>query len=150
MSSWRQQALIEAPVEKIWELVGDPNRHPEWWPRVLEVSGVPVITQDASYRQVTRSRSGVVETTFNVEELDELKTIKLRCVDTDTYAHFLLTDVRGSTFVDFELGMDPVPDRFADFDRTRGKQYFREWGQEAIDGLKLAAESPRAATEPAR
>ncbi|HEX6583794.1 MAG TPA: SRPBCC family protein [Thermoleophilaceae bacterium] len=32
-----QQAFIEAPVERVWELVGDPNRHPEWWPEMLEI-----------------------------------------------------------------------------------------------------------------
>ena len=32
-----QQTFIEAPVERVWELVGDPNRHPEWWPEMLEI-----------------------------------------------------------------------------------------------------------------
>jgi uncharacterized protein YndB with AHSA1/START domain len=29
-----QQTFIDAPVERVWELVGDPNRHPEWWPEM--------------------------------------------------------------------------------------------------------------------
>ena len=33
----RQQALIEVPVETLWELVGDVRRHPEWWPRIIDV-----------------------------------------------------------------------------------------------------------------
>jgi hypothetical protein len=148
MSSWRQQALIEAPVEHVWDLVGDPKRHPEWWPRVLEVKGVPVITQDASYRQVTRSGRSVVETTFSVEEHDELRNIKLRCVDTGTYGQWLLTDVRGSTFVDLELGMEPASARLRLVDRIIGKRYFREWAQEAIDGLRGAALGERPTSEP--
>jgi uncharacterized protein YndB with AHSA1/START domain len=32
-----QQVFIDAPIERVWELVGDPNRHPEWWPEMLEV-----------------------------------------------------------------------------------------------------------------
>ena len=28
MASFRQQTLIEAPVEAVWELVGDPKRYP--------------------------------------------------------------------------------------------------------------------------
>jgi uncharacterized protein YndB with AHSA1/START domain len=35
MSGWRRQAVIDAPIEVVWELVGDPNRHPEWFPRVI-------------------------------------------------------------------------------------------------------------------
>ncbi len=36
MASWRQQALIEAPVEEVWRLVGDPGRYPEWAGEVIE------------------------------------------------------------------------------------------------------------------
>jgi uncharacterized protein YndB with AHSA1/START domain len=142
MSSWRQQALIEAPVETVWELVGDPNRHPEWWPDVLEVKGVPKITQDATYRQVTRTRGGSIETTFSVEEVDELRTIKLRCTDTGTYAHWLLTEARDSTFADLELGIEPTSLRYRVFDGMLGKRYFRDWAQRAVDGLRDAAQRP--------
>ena len=34
MSAYRQQALIDVPITTVWGLVSDPNRHPEWWPRV--------------------------------------------------------------------------------------------------------------------
>jgi len=37
MSEARQQAYIEAPVEIVWDLLADVDRHPEWWPRVLSV-----------------------------------------------------------------------------------------------------------------
>jgi hypothetical protein len=30
MSEVRQQVLIEAPPEVVWELITDVNRHPEW------------------------------------------------------------------------------------------------------------------------
>jgi putative SOS response-associated peptidase YedK len=39
MSAHRQQALLDAPLEVIWGLVGTPSRYPEWWPRVIEVRG---------------------------------------------------------------------------------------------------------------
>src|SRR5262245_18460850 len=39
MSAYRQQALLDAPLEEVWPLVGTPARHPEWWPRVIEVRG---------------------------------------------------------------------------------------------------------------
>jgi uncharacterized protein YndB with AHSA1/START domain len=39
VSVCRSQALIHAPADRVWDLVGQPNRHPEWWPRVIEVRG---------------------------------------------------------------------------------------------------------------
>ena len=41
MSAYRQQALIDVPLATVWELVRDPNRHPEWWPRVVKVQCDP-------------------------------------------------------------------------------------------------------------
>ncbi len=42
MSAYRKQAVIDAPVEAIWELVGDPRRHPEWWPKIIEIDRPPL------------------------------------------------------------------------------------------------------------
>jgi uncharacterized protein YndB with AHSA1/START domain len=39
MSEVQQQALVDAPVSTVWELVGDPSCYPEWLPRVLEIQG---------------------------------------------------------------------------------------------------------------
>jgi len=41
VASWKQQALVEAPVERVWELLADPARFPEWSGETLEVMGVP-------------------------------------------------------------------------------------------------------------
>ena len=57
MSVARRQALINAPPSKIWELVGDPRHHPEWWPRVVEVRGERFDEGD-NYAQVTREPNG--------------------------------------------------------------------------------------------
>jgi uncharacterized protein YndB with AHSA1/START domain len=139
VSGWRRQAVIDAPVEVVWELVGDPNRHPEWFPRVLEVSGLGQVEQDARFRQVTRSLRGQMETTLAIEELDQLRAINMRCLDTGTYVRFLLTEAQDGTFADIEIGMSParLPDRV--FDVTIGKRYFRRWTDEAVDALCQAA-----------
>ena len=41
MLSWRQQTLIEAPVDEVWATVCDPRTHPDWWPDLegVEVEG---------------------------------------------------------------------------------------------------------------
>jgi uncharacterized protein YndB with AHSA1/START domain len=52
-----QQTFIEAPVERVWELVGDPNRHPEWWPEMLEIECAD-LKEGCRYRGVVKGPSG--------------------------------------------------------------------------------------------
>ena len=32
MTSYRAQAYVDAPLEEVWALVGNPAAYPEWWP----------------------------------------------------------------------------------------------------------------------
>jgi hypothetical protein len=126
--------MIEAPVESVWELIGNPSRHPEWWPRVVEVHGQR-FDQGDEYVQVTRGPVGKAETTFLVERMDELREVRLRCQLTGTYAHWVLTGAQGGTFVDLEMGMDPTGLGNKIFDAAFGARYFRRWADQSIDGL---------------
>ena len=143
MSGWRRQAIIDAPVEVVWDLVGNPNRHPEWFPHVLAVSDLEHVEQDARFRQVTRSLTGKMETTLAIEDLEELRSINMRCLDTGTYVRFLLTQAQDGTFADIEIGIEPtrLPDRV--FDLTIGKRYFRRWTDDALDALASAVRVER-------
>ena len=91
VSDYRQQALIEAPVERVWELIGDPLRHPEWWPRVIEVQGERFEEGD-QYAQVSKGPMGRVETQFAVDSRDELRHLKVHCTRSGTYADWALTE----------------------------------------------------------
>jgi hypothetical protein len=148
MSKRRRQALIEAPVEAIWDLVGNPSRHPEWWPRVIEIDGERYEEGD-DYVQVTRSPIGTGESRWLVEEKEDLREIRLRCQLTGTYADWHLTSAQGGTFVDLELGMDPTAFGYRLFDLTVGPRYFRQWADESIEALGEAAKSSGAAGDPA-
>jgi len=139
MSSYRQELLIECPVERVWELVGDPRRHPEWWPRVVEVDGLGEVVEEAEFVQTTRSIGGEIETTMRIEELEDLRQIHLRCMDTGTFAHWRLTEAQGSTFAELELGMIPASTSMRAFDLVMGRRYFRRWSEAAIDGLRRAS-----------
>jgi uncharacterized protein YndB with AHSA1/START domain len=143
VSGWRRQAVIDAPVEVVWELVGDPNRHPEWFPRILQVSDLEHVEQDARYRQVTKARGTEMETTLAIEDLDEMRSISMRCLDTGTYVRFLLTEARNETFADIEIGMEPrrLPERA--LDAVIGRRYFRRWTDEAVSALADAASESR-------
>jgi uncharacterized protein YndB with AHSA1/START domain len=41
MTSWRQQTVIDASVQEVWELLCDPDRSPEWSDDVIAVTGAP-------------------------------------------------------------------------------------------------------------
>jgi Polyketide cyclase / dehydrase and lipid transport len=138
MSACKRQALIDAPVESIWDLVGNPSRHPEWWPRVIEVQGERFNEGD-DYVQITRGPVGSDETSFLVERRDDLREVMLRCQLTGTYAHWMLTSAQGGTFVDLEMGMDPKAFSYKVFDATVGRRFFKRWAEESIDALERAA-----------
>jgi hypothetical protein len=50
MSEVHEQALIDAPVVEVWELVGNPGSYTDWLPRVFESRG------SASRRALNSSR----------------------------------------------------------------------------------------------
>jgi hypothetical protein len=141
VSQVRRQAQIDAPVERIWELVGDPNRHPEWLPRVVEVE-CEGIEQGCTYRQVAKGPVGEDEETIMIDRLEGCSEILIRCLDTGTYMRWLLTGAREGTFVDVEYGMEPIAIKHKVFDRLAGKRFYGRWLEQSIDALRRAARSP--------
>ena len=69
----------------------------------------------------------------------------LRCLDTGTYARWLLAEAQGGTFIDVEFGLDPKTPRTRVFDAVAGRRYFRNWLQQSIAALRLAADEKVAA-----
>jgi hypothetical protein len=138
MSDCRRQTFIDAPVTQVWPLLGDPGRYPEWWPRVVEVHG-DRFEQGTEYVQVTRGPIGSQATKMTLDRLDDLREIRMRCLETGTYAHWLVTEARGGTFVDLALGMDPVDLASRAFDATLGRPYFRRWAEKSLAALRETA-----------
>jgi uncharacterized protein YndB with AHSA1/START domain len=133
MRSTRRQVMLDAPVERVWELIGDVNRHPEWWPRVEEVQ-YELLESGCTYRQVTKTPGKTIETTISIESLDDCHELRVRCLDTGTYARFLLAEAQDGTFVDAELGIEPQGPA-----RLVAGIYVRRWLEQTLDGLKRAA-----------
>ena len=143
MSAVRRQAVIDAPVEQVWDLVGDPRRHPEWFPRVIEVNGER-IEEGEEYAQVTVDHSGKPDRTdFVIERLDNLHEIRFACQKTGMYAHWLLTDAQGNTFVEVEMGMQPKSVGLKLYDVVNGRRYFGRWLEESLDALRRIAGRPK-------
>ena len=126
----------------MWSLVGDPRRHPEWFPRVVEVNGQR-FEEGEGYAQVTKQGRGTVETDFLIERLDDMHEIRFACQKTGMYAHWLLTDAQGDTFVDVEMGMQPKSTGDKVFDAVIGRLYFRRWLDQSLDALPQQAEAAR-------
>ena len=151
-SSYKQQALIEAPVEKVWALLEDPERFPEW-SGTMEVTGAPTrIEKGSTFELTSRGPLGRKSTTtFEVAELEDLHEIKLLCQRSGYYSHWALTDARGSTFADVEFGVEPRPGLEA---RAIGalhtKRYLRRTLEQTLDGLRRALGRASAGRETAR
>ena len=138
MSGVREQMLVEAPVPIVWDLVGDPRRYSEWLPRVFEIQGER-FDQGDEFVQVSRQPMlGRDEAHFLIDDMEELREIRMHCTISGMFVHWKLTDARGGTFLDAEFGMDPLRRRDRLFDAVAGRRFFRRWLFEALDGLKRA------------
>lgn len=138
MACWRQQALIEAPVEDVWGLIADPARFPEWNESV-EVTGVPTrIEKGSTFRRRAPTALGPKATaTFEVEQFDEsLREIRLRCQLSGYYSHWYLTEAQGNTFADVEMGVEPhgLKERVWALPQTKG--YLHRAVDASLDGLR--------------
>jgi hypothetical protein len=146
---YRHQAFVPASVHSVWELVGHPERHPDWWPELVEVQGKG-FGRGCSYCHVTQDERGLSETTLIIERLTELKELAVRCAETGLYMRWLLSDAQGGTLVDAEFGIDltrasePLPD----FDTEAAQDELQRWLHSSLDGLAGAGRlaPPAAAT----
>jgi Polyketide cyclase / dehydrase and lipid transport len=138
MSLCRRQGFIEAPVATVWELISDVGRHPEWWPRVVEVE-CEELEEGCTYREVVRGPFGDDEMEMLIEDRDEYRHLNIRCVNTGTFVRFGLTEARGGTFLDGEMGMDPTGLATRVFDAVAGRRYFSKWMASTLEALREAA-----------
>jgi uncharacterized protein YndB with AHSA1/START domain len=145
MASWKQQALIEAPVEEVWEILADPVRGPDWDQDVLAITGAPVKIEKGSTFELTgRGPMGLKgTTTFKVEEFEEMHELKMQCEASGFYAHWLLTKAQDGTFTQLELGheQDALPDPGLKDRAIRAlytKSYLRRAVEKTLDGLRKA------------
>jgi hypothetical protein len=143
MASWKQQALIEAPVAEVWDILCDPASSPGWDPDVMAVTGGPTRIEKGSTFDITsRGPLGLkATTTFQVEELRDMHEMKMKCQSSGFYAHWRLTPAQNGTFTEVELGTEslrskPLWGRAAAALHT--KSYLRRQVEKLLDGLRRA------------
>jgi hypothetical protein len=137
----RRQAQIDAPLQAIWDLVGDPNRYPEWWPRIVETK-CEGLGEGCTYKQVSKGPVGEASETVLIERMDDCREVRIRCLDTGTYMCWQLLGARDGTFVDVEFGMDPERLPHKVFDVLAGKRFYRGWLEQSLAALRDAACGP--------
>jgi uncharacterized protein YndB with AHSA1/START domain len=68
MPTARRSRIIAAPVEQLWEVIGDPHHLPRWWPRVTRVEDV----EGDAFTEVMKTAKGkLVRADFQLVESDE-------------------------------------------------------------------------------
>ena len=143
MAAWRQQAVIDAPVDVVWGLVGDPNRYPEWAHDVVDVTGLPEVEEGAAFRQQSRLPIGSATTTFVIDKLEEMREIRLHCTASGYYSRWLLTEAQEATFADIEIGMEPSAVGYKVVDALTGKRGYRRVLEQTLDSLREIASRER-------
>jgi uncharacterized protein YndB with AHSA1/START domain len=137
MGSYREQTLIEAPVDAVWAQVGDPNRYPEWAGEIVEVEGLDTVEPGARYEQEGKTPfGGTRKTEFVVEALDEMREISVRCTVSGWYLRWLLTGAGNDTFTEVEVGMDPTHFGYRAMDSTLGKRWYRQTVENTLEQLR--------------
>jgi hypothetical protein len=137
--SSRQQVHIDAAPEAIWELVGDPNRHPVWWPEMLEVECAD-LSQGCRYRGVVKGPFRAEEHELTIERLDDCREVSIFCDGTGVTTRFVLADAQGGTFVEGYFSIEPNSIGTTVFAAVTGRRFLRSWLEQSLANLKLAAE----------
>ena len=75
---------------------------------MVEVTGLAEVAEHATFEQTQRMPFGADTTMFEIEKLDDLREIKLRCQTSGYYSHWVLTPAQENTFVEVEIGVEPT------------------------------------------
>lgn len=134
-----RQSYIEAPVERVWELLGDPNRHPEWWPDIIEVECAD-IKEGCRYRGVVKGLFGVDDHELMLERLDDCHEVLISCAGTGVTTRFVLAEAQGGTFVEGNFAIEPSSLGMKVIGALSGERLMRTWLESSLENLKQMAE----------
>jgi hypothetical protein len=139
-----QQAFIDADPETIWQLVGDPNRHPDWWPGVVDVECAD-LREGCRYREVVKGFFRPQEHDIVIERLDTCQEVCISCQDTGVTTRFVLTGAQGGTFVEGHFSIEPTKVGPKVVTAVMGRRFMRSWLERSLENLKRTAERQPAA-----
>ena len=134
-----QQAYIDASPETIWQLVGDPNRHPDWWPEMIEVECAD-LREGCRYRGVIKGPFKAEAHDLVIERLDTCQEVCIACTGTGVVTRFVLTGAQGGTFVEGHFSIEPNSIGMKVIGVVSGRRFMRSWLERSLENLKLVAE----------
>ena len=142
---YRRQAVIEAPLEDVWDVVSNPGTHPEWWPDVVRVEVSDEVAEGDPYLRTSRRLGFLdeVDGIWVVDRLDRLKEARFRCTVSGAYVRVGLTPAAADTFVEVETGMLPPNLRWR-LAKALSPLYFRRWLTAVVEALPRAVAQRRA------
>jgi hypothetical protein len=140
-----QETFIDAPVERVWELVGDPNRHPEWWPDMIEVECAD-LHEGCLYRGIVKGPFGSSEHDLHVDRLEDCREVSITCVGTGVTTRFVMTEAQGGTFVQGFFSIEPNSLGLKVIASVAGRRIMHSWLESSLESLRAhAAPLPAAA-----
>jgi hypothetical protein len=136
-----QQAFVEAPAQVVWELVGDPRRHPDWWPEWVATECADP-SEGCRYRGVVKHALGrAKEHDLVIERRDDWREISILCDGTGVTTSFVLTEAQGGTFVEGCFSIEPNSLGMKAIGVVTGRRIMRSWLERSLENLKRAAEA---------
>ena len=133
-----QQVFIDAPIERVWELLGNPNRHPEWWPEMLEVECAD-LKEGCRYRGVVKGPFGAKAHDLVVDRFEDCREVSIFCDGTGVTTRFGLTDARGGTFVEGCFTIEPNSIGMKVLGAVSGRRLMHSWLRSSLENLRDAA-----------
>ena len=134
-----QQTFIDAPPVRVVELVGDPNRHVEWWPEMLEVECAD-LKEGCRYRGVVKGPFGVEPHDLVVDRLTDCREVSIYCDGTGVTTRFVLAEAQGGTFVEGCFTIEPNTIGMKVIGAVAGRRIMHSWLESSLRNLKNAAE----------
>jgi uncharacterized protein YndB with AHSA1/START domain len=95
MPKFEREVEIDAPVEKVWQVIIDPNHWSHWFPGIENVSNVTSISAGGTFEYVSKGQTGK----GTIVKMDPLKRLEIRTqLGNDKDAHVFALQPSGGFF----------------------------------------------------
>lgn len=92
MPKFEREVEIDAPVEKVWDVLTDPNTWPMWFPGIENVSNVSAVTENGQFNWTDEGRTGQGK----IVKLDPHKRLEIRTqIEDDQDLHVFILKPSG-------------------------------------------------------
>lgn len=88
MPKFEREVEIDAPVEKVWEVLTDPNHWNQWFPGVESVARVASLREGATFEWTSKGQKGH-GTILKVEPMKRLEIMTQMGADKDSHVFTL-------------------------------------------------------------